>query len=60
MHAYRPGNICGEGTDEGFFGTSVDRVLHLFIVDVLNCFIAIVRGIVREANRVAETGSWRL
>lgn len=39
--------LCEDGADEGCFGTSVDVVLHLFPVDVHNCFIAMVRDEVK-------------
>lgn len=49
-HSYRPGTICEDDPDEGFYGASADKVLHLFIVDIRNCFIALANDEVGELD----------
>lgn len=49
--------FCKDGADGDCSGISVDRILHPFLVDVFNCFIAMVRDEVKEAVWGDENGT---
>lgn len=50
-------NLCKDGADEGCLGTSADRVLHPFVVDVYNCFTAMDRDDLKEAGWSGADGT---
>lgn len=51
------GKLYGDGAVEWCCSTSLYRILHLFFVNVLNTFIAMVEGEVREAEWGGKHGT---